>query len=46
MRAAIVGGIIAIITLAAYGIVQAGFWPRVPAQQAQMELAVPPAPVD
>jgi peptidoglycan/xylan/chitin deacetylase (PgdA/CDA1 family) len=45
MRAAIVGGIIAIITLAAYGIVQAGFWPRVPAQQAQMELAVPPAPV-
>ncbi len=28
MRAAIVGGIIAIISLAAYGIVQAGWWPR------------------
>ena len=40
MRAAIVGGIIAIVTLAAYGIVQAGWWPRVPAPQA--ELSVPP----
>ena len=28
MRAAIVGGIIAIFSLAAYGIVQAGWWPR------------------
>jgi peptidoglycan/xylan/chitin deacetylase (PgdA/CDA1 family) len=28
MRAAIVGGIIAIISLATYGIVQAGWWPR------------------
>ncbi len=46
MRAAIVGGIIAIITLAAYGIVQAGMWPRVPAQQAQVELSVPPAPAE
>jgi peptidoglycan/xylan/chitin deacetylase (PgdA/CDA1 family) len=28
MRAAIVGGTIAIVSLAAYGIVQAGWWPR------------------
>jgi peptidoglycan/xylan/chitin deacetylase (PgdA/CDA1 family) len=44
MRAAIVGGIIAIVTLAAYGIVQAGWWPRVPAPQAQ--LSVPPGPAE
>jgi peptidoglycan/xylan/chitin deacetylase (PgdA/CDA1 family) len=43
MRAVIVGGIIAIITLAAYGIVQAGWWPRVPGQQAEVELSAPPA---
>jgi peptidoglycan/xylan/chitin deacetylase (PgdA/CDA1 family) len=41
MRAAIVGGIIAIITLAAYGIVQAGRWAPA-AQQARVET---PAPV-
>jgi peptidoglycan/xylan/chitin deacetylase (PgdA/CDA1 family) len=41
MRAAIVGGIIAIITLAAYGIVQAGRWAPA-AQQARIET---PAPV-
>jgi peptidoglycan/xylan/chitin deacetylase (PgdA/CDA1 family) len=48
MRAAIVGGIIAIISLAAYGIVQAGWWPRVPVQQeARAELSIPPvAPLD
>ena len=39
MRAAIVGGIIAIMTLAAYGIVQA-VW-RVPAQQARVDTAAP-----
>jgi peptidoglycan/xylan/chitin deacetylase (PgdA/CDA1 family) len=44
MRAAIVGGIIAIITLAAYGIVEAGWWPRAPGPQAQ--LSVPPGPVE
>jgi peptidoglycan/xylan/chitin deacetylase (PgdA/CDA1 family) len=48
MRAAIVGGIIAIITLAAYGMVQAGRW--VPAAlQTRIEtpapVAVEPAPV-
>ncbi len=47
MRAAIVGGIIAIITLAAYGIVQAGRWAPA-AQQARVEtpapVAVEPAP--
>jgi peptidoglycan/xylan/chitin deacetylase (PgdA/CDA1 family) len=47
MRAAIVGGIIAIITLAAYGIVQAGRWAPA-AQQARIEtpapVAVEPAP--
>jgi peptidoglycan/xylan/chitin deacetylase (PgdA/CDA1 family) len=48
MRAAIVGGIIAIITMAAYGIVQAGRW--VPAAlQTRIEtpapVAVEPAPV-
>jgi peptidoglycan/xylan/chitin deacetylase (PgdA/CDA1 family) len=46
MRAAIVGGIIAIITLAAYGIVQARWAPM--AQQARVEtpapVAVEPAP--
>jgi peptidoglycan/xylan/chitin deacetylase (PgdA/CDA1 family) len=41
MRAAIVGGIIAIITLAAYGIVQAGRWAPT-AQQVRIET---PAPV-
>jgi peptidoglycan/xylan/chitin deacetylase (PgdA/CDA1 family) len=41
MRAAIVGGIIAIITMAAYGIVQAGRWVPV-ALQARVET---PAPV-
>jgi peptidoglycan/xylan/chitin deacetylase (PgdA/CDA1 family) len=42
MRAAIVGGIIAIVTLAAYGIVQAGWWPRTPVQQqARAEISVP-----
>jgi peptidoglycan/xylan/chitin deacetylase (PgdA/CDA1 family) len=41
MRAAIVGGTIAIITLAAYGIVQAGRWAPT-AQQARIET---PAPV-
>jgi peptidoglycan/xylan/chitin deacetylase (PgdA/CDA1 family) len=47
MRAAIVGGIIAIITLAAYGIVQAGRWAPA-ALQARVEtpapVAVEPAP--
>jgi peptidoglycan/xylan/chitin deacetylase (PgdA/CDA1 family) len=47
MRAAIVGGIIAIITMAAYGIVQAGRWAPA-AQQARIEtpapVAVEPAP--
>jgi peptidoglycan/xylan/chitin deacetylase (PgdA/CDA1 family) len=47
MRAAIVGGIIAIITLAAYGIVQAGRWAPA-AFQARVEtpapVAVEPAP--
>jgi peptidoglycan/xylan/chitin deacetylase (PgdA/CDA1 family) len=47
MRAAIVGGIIAIITLAAYGIVQAGRWAPA-AFQAHVEtpapVAVEPAP--
>jgi peptidoglycan/xylan/chitin deacetylase (PgdA/CDA1 family) len=47
MRAAIVGGIIAIITLAAYGIVQAGRWAPA-ALQARVEtpapVAVGPAP--
>ena len=47
MRAAIVGGIIAIITLAAYGIVQAGRWAPA-ALQARIEtpapVAVEPAP--
>jgi peptidoglycan/xylan/chitin deacetylase (PgdA/CDA1 family) len=58
MRAAIVGGIIAIISLAAYGIVQAGWWPRgglgqqatqmEPAQvpAAQVVASVPVAPLD
>jgi hypothetical protein len=46
MRAAIVGGIIAIISLAAYGIVQAGWWPRSgpvpPATQVQaLEMQTP-----
>ena len=47
MRAAIVGGIIAIITLAAYGIVQAGRWAPA-ALQSRIEtpapVAVEPAP--
>ena len=47
MRAAIVGGIIATITLAAYGIVQAGRWAP-PAPQSRVEapapVAVEPAP--
>jgi peptidoglycan/xylan/chitin deacetylase (PgdA/CDA1 family) len=46
MRAAIVGGIIAIISLAAYGIVQAGWWPRGGAgqQAVQVEAAPEAAP--
>jgi peptidoglycan/xylan/chitin deacetylase (PgdA/CDA1 family) len=42
MRAAIVGGIIATMTLAVYGIVRAGRW--VPAQQAAVDTTVPAAP--
>jgi peptidoglycan/xylan/chitin deacetylase (PgdA/CDA1 family) len=45
MRAAIVGGIIAIFSLAAYGIVQAGWWPRGAGQPvaALVEASVPVA---
>jgi peptidoglycan/xylan/chitin deacetylase (PgdA/CDA1 family) len=45
MRAAIVGGIIAIFSLAAYGIVQAGWWPRGAGQpvSALVEASVPVA---
>jgi peptidoglycan/xylan/chitin deacetylase (PgdA/CDA1 family) len=58
MRAAIVGGIIAIFSLAAYGIVQAGWWPRGSGQPvaalveasvpvaAPVEASVPVAPLD
>jgi peptidoglycan/xylan/chitin deacetylase (PgdA/CDA1 family) len=47
MRAAIVGGIIAIISLAAYGIVQAGWWPRGgPGQQAAIVETAQPQPAE
>ena len=47
MRAAIVGGIIAIISLAAYGIVQAGWWPRSgPGQQAAIVETAQPQPAE
>jgi peptidoglycan/xylan/chitin deacetylase (PgdA/CDA1 family) len=46
MRAAIVGGIIAIVTLAAYGIVQAGWWQKPPVQQARLEAPAPQAQVE
>jgi peptidoglycan/xylan/chitin deacetylase (PgdA/CDA1 family) len=41
MRAAIVGGIIAIISLAAYGIVQAGWWPRGGAEPQAAQVQAP-----